>query len=448
MPLTEQVPDLTIDDVAPETLQGLTDGQLLAVHAAFAKMWLQHQENESFPVEITHEDFLTRFQFVMDEFGRRMQKDSDEQPGTQESFHLKGPHWIDPPESGPCPASHPNRDTSPDGKLKCYTRSAHASLLRFKMREQVEVPKLANEVLRLREKDFPDGRCGLCRYFDGPITCKILAGPVEAELVCDGFQGEEEGFPPYEVRDEDWLAFVNGMIEEQPYQHIVQSGHLTPEGPIVVIRDTMKPKAHIFSLSKASHISHTTSAHNWTQEEVDRLIKQGQSELQEAVVKSDFDNYFEIVDGKAKDLGNDPPTNLERLDGTPRFAIIEENRSTGRSTAVVLRDMTQRNAETRAREIVERQENPDLVTIVGREVGKVDERTIFKDLFGFRFREEERESLLTEAFHIRGIHWQSVPASGRCSGQFSVKAKFPGRELEVCFTPAAARAARAARSQS
>lgn len=342
MQLTEQVPELTIDDISPETLQPLTDGQLLAVHAAFAKLWLKHQQNEPLPMELEPKVFLAKFQFVIDEFGRRLMpetgNDSDEQPEMQESFHLRGPHWIEPPETGPCPDSHPNRDTSPDGKLKCYTNPAHAALLRSRMQEQEEIPKLANEVLRLRPKDFPDGRCGLCRYFDAPTTCKIIEGPVEAEQVCDGFQGIEEGFPAYEVADEDWLAFVNGMVREQPYQHVVQSGHLTPEGPIVVIADTMKPKPHIFSLSKEFHVHHTSREHAWQQEEVDGLIERGRAQMNES------------------------------------------------------------------------------------------------------------QEPLKEAFHIRGTHWEPLPASGQCSGEFSVRARFPGRDLTVCFTPAAARAAAAERS--
>ncbi len=138
-----------------------------------------------------------------------------------------------------------------------------------------DAPKLENEILNLREKDFPKGRCGLCRYFVEPNVCKILEGPVAVELVCDGFQGIEEGFPPYEVRDEDWLDFVNGMVNEQPYQHIVVAGHLTPEGPIVIIKDTIKPKPHIFSLSKKFHIGHTSTEHHWTQEDVDQFIEAG-----------------------------------------------------------------------------------------------------------------------------------------------------------------------------
>lgn len=141
--------------------------------------------------------------------------------------------------------------------------------------DEIEAPKLENEILNLRDKDFPKGRCGLCRYFVEPNVCKILEGPVAAELVCDGFQGIEEGFPPYEVRDEDWLDFVNGMVKEQPYQHIVVAGHLTQAGPIVIIKDTIKPKPHIFSLSKKFHIGHTSTEHHWTQEDVDGFIRDG-----------------------------------------------------------------------------------------------------------------------------------------------------------------------------
>jgi len=43
-----------------------------------------------------------------------------------------------------------------------------------------------------------------------------------------------------------------------------------------------------------------------------------------------------------------------------------------------------------------------------------------------------------EAFHIQGTHWVSVPPSGSCPGSFPAKMKFPGRDLTVCFTRAAA----------
>ena len=175
-----------------------------------------------------------------------------------EAFHIRGTHWIPIPSGGQCPVRFPTKGPFPGkpGKTVCFTKAA-ARIAGMRMSEQDEAEKLENQVLNLREKDFPEGRCGQCRYFVESATCKILQGPVGAQLVCDGFQGLKEGFPPYKVRDDDWLAFVGGMVKEQPYQHVVVSGHLTPEGPIVIIKDTIEPKAHIFSLSKDFHIGHT-----------------------------------------------------------------------------------------------------------------------------------------------------------------------------------------------
>lgn len=195
-----------------------------------------------------------------------------------EAFHLRDTHWVPVPGSGSCPATHPNKLKFPGtDTLRCFTDSA-AQIVRQRMREQVK--KLDNDTVLLRSKDFPEGKCGNCRYFVGPNVCKIVVGPVTAEQVCNAFQGATEAVPPYEVRDQDWFAFVNGMVKDQPYQHIVLSGHLTPEGPIVIIKDTMKPKPHIFSLSKKFHIAHTTNEHHWTQDEVDKLIEVGKSSEQ------------------------------------------------------------------------------------------------------------------------------------------------------------------------
>ena len=311
----------------------------------------------------------------------------------REAFHIRDTHWVPVPASGSCPASHPNKLKFPGtNTLRCFRDSA-ARVVR--MREQ-EIPKLSNEILNLREKDFPDGRCGLCRYFVGPTTCKIIEGPVAAEQVCDGFQGVEEDFPPYEVQDEDWLKFVKGMIKEQPYQHIVIGGHLTPEGPIVIIRDTFKPKPHIFSLTKDFHIGHTTREHHWTQEEVDGLIREGLEKIQprEAVIQLACSHFFEILNGQAKDMGGDRPLNLEPLLDLPRMAIVQEDRSINQNRAEILRNMKPEDVAARAREMVERLKNSDLVVIVGHAVGKLENRTIFQDQLGFRWQESETD--LTE----------------------------------------------------
>jgi len=136
--------------------------------------------------------------------------------------------------------------------------------------------KLTNERSKLRGalEDNPGERCAKCQYFTGPDICKIVEGPVGPDALCDWIQSREVEAPKYDVSDEDWLAFGEGMIEEQPYQHIVKDVAITPAGPLVMIEDTAKPP-HRFSLTKAFHIDHTSLEHHWTQAEVDELIETG-----------------------------------------------------------------------------------------------------------------------------------------------------------------------------
>ncbi len=149
--------------------------------------------------------------------------------------------------------------------------------------EKQEPQKLDNKRANLRSalKDNPGERCKLCQYFQKPTACAIVVGPVSEDQVCDWIQSREvEGAPSYQVDDKDWLSFVAGMEKDQPYQHKVIDGALTPEGPLVLIEDTADPP-HRFSLSKEFHIGHTSLEHHWTQAEVDRLITVGKK----AVVK-------------------------------------------------------------------------------------------------------------------------------------------------------------------
>lgn len=158
------------------------------------------------------------------------------------------------------------------------------------MSEQVE--KLTNERANLREAnpDNQNERCSLCVYFKKPTICQIVEGPVAADLVCDWIDSTGQDPELYKVSDEDWLAFVKGMVEKQPYQHIVIDGAITPEGPVVLIEDTAKPP-HRFSLTRPFHITHTVESHHWTQAEVDALVNEGkgedESEPEEPVQKAE-----------------------------------------------------------------------------------------------------------------------------------------------------------------
>lgn len=192
-----------------------------------------------------------------------------------EAFHLRGTHWVPVPESGSCPTTHPNKLKFPDtDTLRCFTDSA-ARVVRTQMREQA-AEKLTNERSNLRpaREDNPNERCALCAYFDKPTTCRIVEGPVAVDLVCDWIDSTGQDPELYEVSDEDWLSFVRGMIDKQPYQHIVKDGAITPAGPVVLIEDTAKPP-HRFSLTRPFHIGHTVDSHHWTQAEVDDLVAVG-----------------------------------------------------------------------------------------------------------------------------------------------------------------------------
>lgn len=48
--------------------------------------------------------------------------------GTEKAFHLRGTHWIEVPESGMCPVSHPVKADNLEGKSLCYTRGAATQL--------------------------------------------------------------------------------------------------------------------------------------------------------------------------------------------------------------------------------------------------------------------------------------------------------------------------------
>jgi len=137
--------------------------------------------------------------------------------------------------------------------------------------------KLTNRRANLKDAN-PDNageRCSKCRFFKSPTICTIIKGPVAGDLICDWIQSREvSNVPKYKVKDGDWLAFGRGMINKQPYQHIVKDIALTPTGPLVMIEDTAKPP-HRFSLTKEFHIEHTSLEHHWTQAEVDNLITIG-----------------------------------------------------------------------------------------------------------------------------------------------------------------------------
>lgn len=163
-----------------------------------------------------------------------------------------------------------------------YTQSSKAlpltdALSAFLKGEHGTPEKLTNRRSGLTKAlaDNEGERCRFCKFFNAPDQCEIVEGPVGPDLVCDWIQSRDvKGAPKYKMRPEDWSAFVRGMIEEQPYSHIVRDGANTPAGFLVLIEDTAK-EPHRFSLSTEFHLDHTSLEHHWTQAEVDRLISIG-----------------------------------------------------------------------------------------------------------------------------------------------------------------------------
>lgn len=128
--------------------------------------------------------------------------------------------------------------------------------------------------VRLRRQDFETAKCQLCRYFKDPF-CKVLEIDVSPEQVCDAYQGGKDKFKPFKVAEKDIMNFIKGMRRRQPYKHFVVKGIETPVGTLIIIRDSMKPKPHYFSLDLAFSNTHLAQEHHWTQGEIDRLIRIG-----------------------------------------------------------------------------------------------------------------------------------------------------------------------------
>lgn len=140
---------------------------------------------------------------------------------------------------------------------------------------EVTTPKVSKTEVHYREKDFDTAECEYCRYFAKNNICKVLGIKVGKEWVCDAYQGDAAKFKSYKVKASDIPAFAKGMVILQPYKHIVVKGLNTPIGFLLIIKDSMKPKPHIFSLDMGFSIEHTSREHHWTQAEVNKIIKAG-----------------------------------------------------------------------------------------------------------------------------------------------------------------------------
>lgn len=137
------------------------------------------------------------------------------------------------------------------------------------------MPKITPTQVRLRQHNFETAECAYCRYFTSVSECKVLEIEVDSEEVCDAYQGSQAKFKPYKVADKDVMAFAKGMQRLQPYKHFVMKGLDTPVGPLLIIRDSMKPRPHFFSLDMKFSVEHTSREHHWTNTEVNRIIRVG-----------------------------------------------------------------------------------------------------------------------------------------------------------------------------
>ena len=131
--------------------------------------------------------------------------------------------------------------------------------------------------LRLRNHQFETGECEYCRYFTFTSECAVLEQEVDAEQVCDAWQGDEKEYIKFEIDEADIPSFAKGMKRVQPYKHIVIGGHKTPVGFLLIIEDTMEPRPHRFSLDMDFSSAHLGREHHWTQKEVERIIKLGKN---------------------------------------------------------------------------------------------------------------------------------------------------------------------------
>lgn len=140
---------------------------------------------------------------------------------------------------------------------------------------EVTILEVSKTEVHYRERDFDTAECEYCRYFGKNEICKVLTIKVGKDWVCDAYQGAPGKFKSYKVKASDIPAFAKGMVVLQPYKHIVVKGLSTPVGFLLIVKDTMKPKPHIFSLDMGFSIEHTSREHHWTQAEVNKIIQAG-----------------------------------------------------------------------------------------------------------------------------------------------------------------------------
>lgn len=114
----------------------------------------------------------------------------------------------------------------------------------------------------------------------------------------------------------------------------------------------------------------------------------GSLDTEKKVERLAFDNFFVIERGKARDLGNQRPTGLNRIPGEPRFALVQEDRRAGTKDVKFLGPVSRAAAFETAMGLAETEQDPRLRIIVGRSIGRrSDGKVVYEDVAGFRFVE-------------------------------------------------------------
>ncbi|KKM95262.1 hypothetical protein LCGC14_1189980 [marine sediment metagenome] len=192
--IDEQTPHkFPLTSVSPSFLATLGDRDIQHLHSRMSGDWRVHESGLALPENMNREKFVECFAFVVSEQKKRgfprapagtdgslddmlirlnPRREADQPPSPapnqsegqdlSEAFHLRDTHWVDVPESGACPMSHPTKARFP-GKQKqvCFTKSAAESAAQARMREQDEPEQVEPEQVEPKQDDKPRSSRGL-----------------------------------------------------------------------------------------------------------------------------------------------------------------------------------------------------------------------------------------------------------------------------------------------
>lgn len=175
-------------------------------------------------------------------------------------------------------------------KIQSAVEEAFAALTRFKETgERTELtsivesvnfvlnPDLDSESVEKVSKDFPlvnyrDMRkesyatCANCTFFLQDGSCKVIAGDIETDYLCNLFSPDADDGAYLVV---DWEKYLNGLIVEQPLTLTVEGAIETTEGTRLVLSDGLD---NYFSVSPEMFVEKTASWLGWTDNDVQEKI--------------------------------------------------------------------------------------------------------------------------------------------------------------------------------